>query len=103
MRLFTLFSLIACAAASASNAAAAGAGHWSALRKPLANGTPAERGPPLVVAHGRGVGVCAANPGLSAPPPFRGLPAGPGLRIMGAQLAGGSALQRPQPGLRGGQ
>ena len=46
MRLFTLFSLIACAAASASNAAAAGAGpagHWSALRKPLADGTPAER------------------------------------------------------------
>ena len=43
MRLFTLFSLIACAAASASNAAAAGAGHWSALRKPVAGGTPAER------------------------------------------------------------
>jgi len=43
MRLFTLFSLIACAAASASNAAA-GAGHWSQLlRKPLADGTPAER------------------------------------------------------------
>ena len=41
MRQFTLFSLIACAAASASNAAAAGAGHWSALRKPLADGTPA--------------------------------------------------------------
>ena len=38
MRLFTLFSLIACAAASASNAAAAGAGH-----KPVAGGTPAER------------------------------------------------------------
>ena len=44
MRLFTLFSLIACAAASASNAAATGAGHWSQLlRKPLADGTPAER------------------------------------------------------------
>ena len=43
MRFFTLFSLIACAAASASNAAAAGAGHWSLLRKPLVDGTPAER------------------------------------------------------------
>ena len=44
MRFFTLFSLIACAAASASNAAAAGTGHWSQfLRKPLADGTPAER------------------------------------------------------------
>ena len=44
MRFFGLFTLFTCAAASASNAAAAGAGHWSQLlRKPLADGTPAER------------------------------------------------------------
>ncbi len=45
MRSFlALLTLLVSAAASASNAAAAGAGHWSQLlRKPLADGTPAER------------------------------------------------------------
>ena len=44
MRSFlALLTLLVSAAASASNAAAAGAGHWSALRKPVAGGTPAER------------------------------------------------------------
>ena len=44
MRSFlALLTLLVSAAASASNAAA-GAGHWSQLmRKPLADGTPAER------------------------------------------------------------
>jgi len=40
MRFFGLLALFTCAAAGTSNA---GPGHWSALRKPLANGTPAER------------------------------------------------------------
>ena len=44
MRSFlALLTLLVSAAASASNAAAAGAGHWSAFRKVLADGTPAER------------------------------------------------------------
>ena len=45
MRSFlALLTLLVSAAASASNAASAGAGHWSQLlRKPLADGTPAER------------------------------------------------------------
>ena len=44
MRSFlALLTLLVSAAASASNAAAAGAGHWSALRKQVADGTPAER------------------------------------------------------------
>jgi len=44
MRSFlALLTLLVSAAASASNAAAAGAGHWSLLRKPLVDGTPAER------------------------------------------------------------
>ena len=41
MRLFTLFSYIACALAGTTTAGA-GPSHWSALRKqPLADGTPA--------------------------------------------------------------
>ena len=44
MRSFlALLPLLVSAAASASNAAAAESGHWSLLRKPLADGTPAER------------------------------------------------------------
>ena len=35
--------LSACGSPCASNAAAAESGHWSLLRKPLADGTPAER------------------------------------------------------------
>ena len=42
MRLFTLLSYIACALAGTTTAGA-GPSHWSALRKPLADGTPAER------------------------------------------------------------
>ena len=43
MRLFTLLSYIACALASTTTAGA-GPSHWSEmLRKPLADGTPAER------------------------------------------------------------
>ena len=42
MRSFlALLTLLVSAAASASNAAAAESGHWSLLRKPLADGTPA--------------------------------------------------------------
>ena len=38
MRFFGLLALFTCAAAGTSNA---GPGHWSALRKPQADGTPA--------------------------------------------------------------
>ena len=40
MRFFGLLTLFTCAAAGTSNPEP---GHWSALRKPLADGTPAER------------------------------------------------------------
>ena len=40
MRFFGLLALFTCAAAATSNPEP---GHWSALRKPLADGTPAER------------------------------------------------------------
>ena len=42
MRLLTLLSYIACALAGTATAGA-GPSHWSLLRKPLADGTPAER------------------------------------------------------------
>ncbi len=42
MRLFTFLSYIACALAGTTTAGA-GPSHWSLLRKPLADGTPAER------------------------------------------------------------